>query len=74
MVIYQIIGNSYLCTTIDAETVCQKAEMLLTKTVRNKQEREKRVQDLRSWCMTAQPGEMNTQNEFTVILQNKTRR
>jgi len=50
MVKYQIIGNAYICTTIDAETVCQKAEMLLSNTVRNKQEREKRVQDLRRWC------------------------
>lgn len=74
MVKYQIIGNAYICTTIDAETVCQKAEMLLSNTVRNKQERKKRVQDLRRWCRTAIPGDSNIQDEFTVILQAKLKR
>ena len=74
MVKYQIIGNAYICTTIDAETACQKAEMLLSNTVRNKQEREKRVQDLRRWCRTAKPGDSNIQDEFTVILQAKLKR
>lgn len=74
MVKYQIIGNAYICTTIDAETICQKAEMLLSGTVRNKLELENRVQDLRRWCRTAKPGDSNIQDEFTVILQAKVKR
>lgn len=71
MVSYQILGNTYICTTIDAETVCQKADMLLSKTVRNKTEREQRIKALRQWCMSARPGDSNIQEEFTIIVQAK---
>ncbi len=69
MVKYQIIGNTYICTTIDADTVCQKAEMLISKTVRNKPEREQRIRDLRHWCKSARPGDSLIRDEFTVIVQ-----
>ena len=68
MVKFQIIGNTYICTTIDAVTVCQKAETLISKTVRDKSEREERIRDLRLWCKSACPGDSNIQEEFTVIV------
>lgn len=71
MVRFQIIGNTYICTTIDAETVCRKADMLLNKTVRNESEREQRIKALRQWCRKARPGDSNIQEEFTVIVRAK---
>lgn len=65
---YQIIGNTYICTTIDADTVCQKAEMLIFKTIRNKPEREQIIRDLRHWCKSARPGNYLIRDEFTVIV------
>lgn len=74
MVKYHIIGNTYVCTTVDVDTVCQKAEMLLTHAVRNKAERETRVRDLRRWCMNVKPGDSNIQDEFTVIVEEVKRK
>lgn len=68
---YLIISDSYVCTTVDIETVCQKADMILSQTVRNQTVRNKRISELRKWCQTAQPGTHNIQDEFTVILPSK---
>ncbi len=65
---YQIIGNTYICTSIDVETICNKAEMLLSKTIRDESLRRKRIHELRRWCMNAHPGDSNIQEEFTVLL------
>lgn len=69
MVKYQVIGNTYICTTIDADTVCRKAEMLISKTVRNKSEREQIIQDLHRWCKNARPGDSLIREDFTIIVQ-----
>lgn len=69
MVKYQIIGNTFICTTVDADTACQKAEMLISKTVRNKAEREQRIREVHRWCKTARPGDSIIRDEFTVIVQ-----
>ena len=75
MVIFQIIGNSYFCTTVDAETVSKKAEMLLTKVLRNKTEREQRVLEILHWCREAKPGSyLRQDDEFTIIVSEKGKR
>ncbi len=65
---YHIIGDAYVCTTLDVETICEKADMLLSKTVRNESLRRERIHELRRWCLNANPGDSNIQDEFTVIL------
>ena len=75
MVIFQIIGNSYLCTTFDTETVSKKAEMLLTKVLRNKTEREQRVHEILRWCRKAKPGSyLRQDDEFTITVSEKGKR
>ena len=75
MLIFQVIGNSYICTTLDAETASQKAEMLLSKVIRNKEEREQRSLEILRWCRKAKPGSYLKQNEeFTIIVSEKGKR
>ena len=75
MVIFQIIANSYLCTTFDAETVARKAEMLLSKVIRRKAEREQRVREILRWCLEAKPGSHLKQgDEFIITLSEKGKR
>lgn len=75
MVIFQVIGNSYVCTTLDAETASQKAEMLLSKVIRNKAEREQRALEIRRWCRKAKPGSYLKQDEeFTITVSEKRKR
>lgn len=75
MVIFQVIGNSYICTTLDAETASKKAEMLLTKVIRNKAEREQRAFEILRWCQKAKPGSYLKQDEeFTITVSEKRKR
>ena len=75
MVVYQIIGNTYICTTIDADTIAKKAEMLLMSSIRNKTERERRAAEILAWCKKAQPGKFLKQDElFTITVSEKVRR
>lgn len=73
MVIYEIIGNDYICATFDVETICQKAEMLLKKTVRNATLRGERMNHLRKWCVAAGPGDSLIKDEYTIRTKRKER-
>ncbi len=66
---YQINNMSYICTAIDAETICQKADWILKSTIRDKAGREARINQLRVWCKSARPDEQLTLKEFTVSVQ-----
>ena len=63
---FQIDNGSYICMTIDAETICEKADWILNSTMKDPASRKARVKQLRSWCHTARPDECLIQNEFTV--------
>lgn len=74
MVIFHILGNNYFCTTFDAETVSKKADMLLTKVIRNKAERERRVTYILRWCKKTHPGDyLKQDDEFTITVSEKVR-
>ena len=66
---YQMIANGYVCVTIDPETIRQRSEMFLKKSIRNTEERESILRNLLKWCRNAKPGEHIIRDEFTVIVE-----
>lgn len=67
-----MIANGYLCTAIDGETICQKAEPFLKKSVRNGDERANILSGLLKWCKSAEIGDYVIRDEFTIIVQERT--
>jgi len=66
-----MIANGYLCTAIDGETICQKAEPFLKKSIRNTQERQVVLDDLLKWCKAAEIGASVIREEFTIIVEQR---
>lgn len=66
-----MIANGYLCTAIDGETICQKAESFLKKSVRNGDERTNILSELLKWCKNAEIGNSVIRDEFTIIVQDR---
>lgn len=63
---FQINNGSYICMTIDAETICEKADSILRLTVKDPMGRKARVKQIQSWCQSALPDDCLVQSEFTV--------
>lgn len=63
---FQIDNGSYICMTIDTETICEKADRILSSTVKDPAGRKTRIEQLRSWCQSALPDDCLVQSEFTV--------
>ena len=68
---YQMIANGYVCVTIDPETIRQRSEMFLKKSIRNTEERESILRNLLKLCRNAKPGEHIIRDEFTVIVEKR---
>lgn len=66
---YHMIANGYMCVTIDPETIRQRSESFLKKSIRNAEERESILNSLLKWCKTAKIGEHIIRDEFTIIVE-----
>lgn len=67
---YELIADGYVCTTIDAETIRQRAGMLLKKSIRNIKNREAILDDLFKWCQNAKHDDSLTRDEFSVTVKD----
>ena len=66
-----MIANGYVCVTIDPETIRQRSESFLKKSIRNTEERESILSNLLKWCKNAKVGEHIIRDEFTVIVEKR---
>lgn len=68
---FQIQNGTYICMALDAETVCQKAEMLLWESEKEREERNARISQLLVWCKYAKPNDQLVQKEFIVSVHKR---
>lgn len=68
---YNLIADGYVCTTIEPETIRQRAGMFLKKSIRNVEERESILNSLLKWCKDAEINDFLIREEFTVIVKDR---
>lgn len=68
---FHMIANGYVCVTIDPETIRQRSESFLQKSVPNTVERESILNGLLKWCKNAKVGDHIIRDEFTVIVEKR---